>query len=400
MQKNLKWYRPSMQFKFGIEHEVAFQTENGQYVDFSNTSFESLQAIVDDLPLYDEDYPQLRVGDAGIKKKRWYIEGFERFDEAGELTGCIPKGLEIRTRIHDSIHAAVEELTASFEKMADVAREHGYFPVLSSYNPLQPTFKPYPPLNVFEKARRNASPEKQTAFIPMMTQGPDLNISRSGLSTRALVDFAQKLTYYSPFIVPFTFSAPFYKGKLWEGLSKRSYERTGLRPAAMVFLEKDVSKYSVVPSLVKPARIASEVGRVEFKACDSCGDFNLYGALLALMKGMLLDKQLAGRAAVPDEKKHKETALVGFEDPLIHQQAGLVLAAARRALEHDPDCAWLSHLDALHAARSCQAREMKYAFNQNFNLIDVLAAGYSFSNRITEPSLNQVPLQMASKNKK
>lgn len=37
------------------------------------------------------------------------------------------------------------------------------------------------------------------------------------------------------------------------------------------------------PSLTKPARLPAEVGRIEFKACDSCDDFALYAALLALL---------------------------------------------------------------------------------------------------------------------
>ena len=80
-----------MNFRFGIEHEVAFLRADGQFADFENTTFAEFDAIVAKLPHYEQDYPQLRVGDAGIKLKRWYIEGFERFSETGEVTDCPPK---------------------------------------------------------------------------------------------------------------------------------------------------------------------------------------------------------------------------------------------------------------------------------------------------------------------
>ena len=66
-----------------------------------------MQAVVDALPEDPADYPDLRVGDQGIKRKRWYVEGYERFDEQGALLRCDPKGIEIRTRIHPTIDAAV-----------------------------------------------------------------------------------------------------------------------------------------------------------------------------------------------------------------------------------------------------------------------------------------------------
>ncbi|MCU0571048.1 MAG: hypothetical protein MUF49_31345 [Oculatellaceae cyanobacterium Prado106] len=80
-------------FSFGIEHEVAFLNDRNQFADFSCTSFAEMNQIIEQLPVYADDYAQLRIGDAGIKKKRWYIEGFERFSEDGKVTDCAPKGM-------------------------------------------------------------------------------------------------------------------------------------------------------------------------------------------------------------------------------------------------------------------------------------------------------------------
>jgi len=129
-----------MNFKYGIEHETAFINEDGTFADYTNTPYERFEQMVNSLPLYESDYPQLRVGDAGIKHKRWYIEGFERFDEQGNLVDCPPKGIEIRTTVHSSIAAAVQELTSSYELLCEVASNDGYTPIELSFNPVLTEF--------------------------------------------------------------------------------------------------------------------------------------------------------------------------------------------------------------------------------------------------------------------
>lgn len=51
---------------FGIEQEIPLLRDDGKaFVDFGNTNHEELQAIVDELPLYREDYappPRGRLG--------------------------------------------------------------------------------------------------------------------------------------------------------------------------------------------------------------------------------------------------------------------------------------------------------------------------------------------------
>ena len=324
-------------FQYGIEHEVAFINSNGKFADFTNTKFSEFQNIVDKLPFHETDYPQLRVGDAGIKLKRWYVEGFERFSESAELTDCVPKGIEIRTTIHKNIHGAIEELNKSMQLLKNQAELAGFTPVSLSFNPIQTKFNPFPPLNNYELKRRDGSPEKQTAHIPMLTYGPDLSISLASLSTQEIIDAGKKLTYYSPFIIPFSFSTPIEGGSNWKGYSYRTYVRTGIRPAVMVFLGKKENLISSIPSLTQLARVPAEAGRIEFKAFDSCSSFDIYASLLGLLKGIILDNSLSGSALIPDRNLHKLSAQEGFENNIIFSQAWETVQAAYRALQNDPD---------------------------------------------------------------
>ncbi|MEH2319650.1 glutamate--cysteine ligase [Nostoc sp.] len=363
-------------FLFGIEHEVAFLNKEGKFADFSHTKFADFNQIIERLPTYPSDYPQLRVGDAGIKMKRWYIEGFERFADSDEVIDCHAKGIEIRTTIHSNIQGAITELSESFHLLREVAANFDLSPVLVSFNPYNPVFEPQPPLNDYEIKQLQAYPDEQTANIHMVTYGPDLNISMAHLSTEDVIDIGRKLTYYSPYIVPFSYSSPFYMGALWDGLSVRTFIRTGKRPAALVFIQEQEQLINSIPSLTKIARIPAEVGRIEFKACDSCDDFFIYAALLALLKGLVLDETLLGRATVPDAALHQLSAKEGFDNEDIFGNATKVLQAAEVALEDDPDVQYLTPLKVLLAKRKTRSHELIEMFHRLSSIEEVIRQTY------------------------
>lgn len=363
-------------FRFGIEHEVAFLRPDGAFADFENTTFTEYDVIVSQLPYYEQDYPQLRVGDAGIKRKRWYIEGFERFSENGDVIDCPPKGIEIRTTIHQSIDEAVAQLTESFILLQTQAIAAGFSPALTSFHPYRHEFVPSPPLNAFEQHHRQESPETQTAHIPMLTQGPDLNLSAKGLTTEQLIDIGRKLTYYSPFIIPFSYSSPFCKGTTWSGLSARTFHRTGARPAAMIFVEHPTELIESAPSLTQLARIPAEIGRIEFKAFDSCGDFQLYGSLLTLLQGLVLDDTLPGRATIPDAKQHQQSAKLGFQDPSIYAQAEAILNAVEAVMSTPQARDRLAPLRESLNRQHSPADNMIKAYEQGQSIAQILQQGY------------------------
>jgi hypothetical protein len=179
------------------------------------------------------------------------------------------------------------------------------------------------------------------------------------LSPAELVDVGRKLTFYSPWLVPLSFSAPFRDGARWGGLSARTELRTGARPAVLVFLDVDQPQVEADPSLTQVARIPAEAGRIEFKAFDACPDPGLYGELLSLLTGLVLDRTLPGRRTVPDADAHRYVARVGLTDDAVHTAAGELLDSAESALAGRPDdLARLADLRGRWARRECPATTM------------------------------------------
>ncbi len=343
-----------MQFRFGIEHEVAFVRSDGRFADFTNTTYDEFAAIVAALPEYAEDPQCLRLGDAGIRRKRWYIEGIERFDPTGKMRECRPKGIEIRTTIQTTIAATIQALQNSFDQLQQAAQTYGFTPILTSFNPHQTAFIPHPPLNQYEIDRLNAVPEDRTEHLAMLTYGPDLNLSVANASVADLIDWGRKLTYYSPYILPFSYSHSIYQGQPWAGYSVRTFYRTGQRPAVLVFVADSQDLIDSDPSLTKQAQITAEIGRLEFKAFDSC-NFERYASLLALLKGLMRDRTLLDRATTPNAARHQHSARWGFDDDTIKDMADNILTAATIALEDDPDCLYLQALRDLHTSHRQKA---------------------------------------------
>jgi Glutamate-cysteine ligase family 2(GCS2) len=359
-----------MRFRYGIEHELAL-LRGGLFADFTDLTFDELAAVVDALPFDEADYPDLRVGDQGIKRKRWYVEGYERFDEAGGLVRCDPKGIEVRTRIHGSVEAALSALTVDVALLDAELGRRGLASCAVGFNPVRSAYAIDPPLGEWERAHRMGSPEERTAHLHMVTYGPDLNLSAEGLD---VVDSARKLTHYSPWLVPLSFSSPFRDGRPWGGLSARTHLRTGARPAVLAFLGPDEPQTVADPSLTQQARLPAEIGRLEFKAFDAIGDLALYGELLSLLTGVVLDETLPGRRTTPDAAAHRHVATAGLADDETHAGTGALLDAAERALVgRAADLARLASLRGRWARRECAAVAMLAAYEGGASVAEVLA---------------------------
>jgi hypothetical protein len=334
--------------RFGVEAEFALVGPDGELRDFATLSYRQASSIVERLG--DGDHPDLVRGDLGIKHGRWYVEGDERFDDGGRLLDCVPKGIETRTRPQAGIPATVAALDAQTAALA-AAAWHDHLRLASiGWNPHRPGYRPDPPYNRWEREMRRRHAEYLAADVYMLSYGPDVNLSSPDWDDAAAVDVGRMLTAYSPALVPFSFSAPFVRGRPFGGLSYRTYRRTGRRPAVRVFVDPDrVPRRQPSPPLVHPARIPAERGRVEFKAFDAPPEPALYPALLAVVAGVAADRTLPGRLDRPDRAAHRRAALAGFDAPEVAEVAAQVLRTARRGLR---GTGWASLLDPLDASLS------------------------------------------------
>jgi len=350
--------------KFGIEAEYALVRPDGRFADYRNTSYADVQPLIETLP--DLRHPELRVGDAGIRVKNWYVEGDERVDADGRSLDLAVKGIEIRTPVFAGIAeslAGLRGLRAMLKRDIEAA---GWRLATIGFNPVTATYAPdYAP---WERAFHASHLGYGAPDVSTLSYGPDLNVSRAGDTPEQAIACARRLTACAPYIVPFSFSAPFTEGRLWECLSVRTFRRDGRRPAVLVHLAGGGDH-----PLVKAADPAAQHLRIEFKAFDMVGDERLLGALFHLVFGLALADPalLPDGVDRPDDALFRHVAVTGFDDDAIRAESARLLDVAQGALAaagHAPD---LSVLSGMIEARRTPAHRLREAFAATGALYDL-----------------------------
>ena len=323
----MNWYNLAEMFnyKIGIEFEYLLLGNNGQILDFTNINSTELITIIKESRVNHQN-SNLNSGDLGIKNGFWYLEGDERFDEKGNFVDLKIKGIEIRTHICSSVKSAVFTLLKLETELSDSINKFGYNLAVAGFNPITNKYEFVPELNSCEKKMRAKYKEYDYAQISNLSYGPDINLSASSWDEQDSLEIAKKLNYYSPFMVPFSFSSPIYSGKPWRGLSKRTYERTWRRPAVKLYTNNKPTG-----SIEWQTKIPSENGRIEYKAFDAILSKDLLASLCSLVLGVALS-DLPGRSENPSKKMHQTSAILGFQNPEIFAGSVLVIEEAKKAL--------------------------------------------------------------------
>ncbi|MBS1161347.1 MAG: Glutamate-cysteine ligase family [Proteobacteria bacterium] len=358
----------------GIEFEYLMVDiagpEAGRIRDFSNLPFPWISAVLADKPGCDD--PTLATGDLGIKRGYWYLEGDERFHADGRFRTLEVKGVEIRTPPATSVDDALAKLLEIESQLAVRLGENGLGLGIVGFNPERPRYDFTPPLNPWEQQLRQAHRAYDGSQVSTLSYGPDINLSMPGWTAEQALQASRKLNHYAPYILPFSFSSPFYAGRRWTGSSKRTFERAGRRPTVKLFLD-DAALARLAPTsrLVHPARLAVEAGRIEFKAFDAQPSFALLAACCHLLEGICrsdeLGEQLGKHSEHIDIALYQRAAQAGFADNEISRVAGQVLAHAKAALEQagkPAAAAALAPLEALLEERLTPAHALLASHRQ------------------------------------
>jgi hypothetical protein len=200
------------------------------------------------------------------------------------------------------------------KELKNLLSPHNIHLGIIGFNPKTREYSFEPPLNEWEKAMRLKHKEYDYAEVSNLSYGPDINLSSDKWNEEDCIDIAEKLTYYSPYMVPFSFSSPFFDNKIWQGLSKRTFERTWRRPAVKAFTKENLS---TLPT--KKAKNVNEIGRIEFKSFDAILSKELLLALSSLTLGVAL-ANLPGRLKAPDKAMHQLVAVEGFRNEKIYKK--------------------------------------------------------------------------------
>lgn len=347
----------------GLEFEYLLVNTSGPQAgrvrDFTSLDFHTLSRRLADKP--GQQDPRLAKGDMGIRRGYWYLEGDERFHPDGEFSTLAVKGVEIRTPPQPGVELALVSLLSIERLLLQRLAPSGLGLAIAGINPLHQRYEFDPPLNTFELQLRAEDREYDGMEISTLTFGPDINLSLTGWDDERNLDAARKLNYYAPYIVPFSFSSPFLGGKTWCGWSSRTWVRSAYRPIVKTFIAAEqLAKLKNPSPLLRPARIAMEQGRIEFKAFDAMPSLALLKACCYLLVGLCLDQRLTGRSEHTDVSLLHRAALSAFDDLDIYAGSQAVLHAAQSALAADSEA--LNALTPLTQAlqnRSTPAHRMR-----------------------------------------
>lgn len=342
--------------KMGIEHEFVFKDDSETYLDFEMAEYSIFQKIIDEFPYFENDDTFFDCKSLEQKPKRCYVEGFERYDINGQLTETVPKGLEIRTLPHTTVDAVIKDFINSYTYLMLSAEKFGFSPLLTSLHPFKNSVHFNEPLNKTEMALRTED-ELNIATNALLWHGIHINVSMSNTSKEQMMDLLQKVNYYVPYIIPFSFSSPFYNGKVFDGLSYRTYRKAKTRKVIQLQNRKGVDV-------------------LEFRGYDSCGDARLLKSLLLLYKGLLLDKTLTKRALFQDPELLKRSALQGFEDKTIQNEGLNVLEAAKSALQDEGKA--LQMLENMLYTNDSYASRMKQIYLETGDIMKSISNRYNY----------------------
>lgn len=280
-QENLQFPNTTYQnktFQFGLEAEfMLVQIPEYRPLWYQDLNFQELNQLLEkisltgikgSLDLFDVEPPHK-------KKMPFVVEGYHIPNENSQMVDILPKGIEIRTPVCNSIEDCLFDLALLFDRMQEALAQKNLKAVCLSHHPVEFEFH--------GKQNKRRYDYWQWAMEVMTTYGPDINVSVPFelLQDFDLRDFGKKINYYSPALTAISVGSPFLKNELWlvsghEGKSYRTYKRSVIAP----------------PIEYHP----QENNRFEFKVFEMSPYLKDYHNYFLLYLVLFLEKRLQGRS--------------------------------------------------------------------------------------------------------
>ena len=267
--------KPNSNFLFGVEAEyLLLDAETFKPLWYEDLDFHELDSIFQSIYIADISSSGLSPQSPHSKNSPFLVEGYHCYTWSGQPHSILPKGIEIRTPIFNSLSETLSNFSKLYQRLSQHLM-HGELRLCSlSFHPTQHEFKG--PKQNRDSALWN------WAQIAMCTYGPDINIQipEELLTPQFWESLPGKIYYYAPALSASSFSSPFYKNHLWEtdlgiGQSVRTFFRSSVAPLYEFH--------------------GNEQGRFEcniFEMPNSLSEFHCY---FLLWLTLLLDSGLPGR---------------------------------------------------------------------------------------------------------
>ncbi|MGL3108863.1 glutamate-cysteine ligase family protein [Bradyrhizobium sp. BR 1432] len=315
-------------FRFGLEAEfLLVEADSCRPLWHPELRFEELNLALEAIDVSDFDQEGLDLIPLHRKRMPFVVEGYQLPGPDLKPTALLPKGVEIRTPIYNSVEECMATFATLHGRMQRSLSERGYRAATLSFHPIEDHFEG--PQN---KRRYD---HWQWAMEAMTTYGPDMNVSVPP-DVAAQLDLHElhgKVNYYAPALTALTVASPLYRGDLWRirgsiGKSVRTYHRSTIAPAISIHPKEHL--------------------RLEFKPLEMTPYLVDYQAYFLLWLALILDERLLGRATEQSRIYDMgQVARFGLHAEGARDRAHEVLSKAPSALSHwGFDCQPLDHFRA------------------------------------------------------
>jgi hypothetical protein len=304
-----------MDIKFGLEFEFILKDKIKGYLDYTNLEYSLLSNIINKFPLYKFDNKIFDCKSLEKYPKRVYIEGFENYNIEGKINETIPKCLEIRTKAYTNIDELLNEFLQTYKNLFNILNKYQLVPLFISSHPFKTLNDVKKEIEIENSPRTEYN--LNLALNAMLLHGIHISFSIKNSNILYLESIVEKLNYYLPFLIPFSFSSPFYKGKISEYLSYRNYQGSTNRKLVSIKKRKDGNH------------------TIEFGAYDCVNNLELLKALIILIKGVVLSRNLKEFSKIQRVKLIQFISNCGLNNDKINNKIILILEQVKKELTFD-----------------------------------------------------------------